>query len=120
MNSDMLVALAGLAVSMTWTPGANNVMLTASGANFGWRRTVPHAIGVAVGFPVMLFLIAMGLGKVFAAEPGLARLVGWLGLAVMVWFAWRIAMADASGSGARARPLRFIEAVGFQWLNPKG
>ena len=120
MNPDMLLALAGLAVSMTWTPGPNNVMLAASGANFGWRRTVPHAIGVAVGFPIMLFLIAMGLGEVFAAEPRLARLVGWLGLGVMFWFAWRIAMADPAGTGARARPLSFIEAVGFQWLNPKG
>ena len=59
MNTDAIAALAGLAVAMTWTPGPNNVMLAASGANFGWRRTVPHAMGVSFGFPVMLFIIAM-------------------------------------------------------------
>lgn len=120
MNTDTLLALAGLAVSMTWTPGPNNVMLAASGANFGWRRTVPHALGVALGFPLMLFLIAIGLGRILAAEPRLTGMVAWAGLAVMLWFAWRIATADPVAPERRSRPLNFIEALGFQWLNPKG
>ncbi len=124
MDGDLLLALAGLAVSMTWTPGPNNMMLAASGANFGWRRTVPHAMGVTLGFPVMLFLVAMGLGRVFAAQPWLATAIGWAGFAAMLWFAWRIATAHvsrpASDPDAGARPLSFLEAGAFQWVNPKG
>ncbi len=119
MDADTLAALAGLAVAMTWTPGPNNVMLAASGANFGWRRTVPHAMGVSFGFPVMLFAVAMGLGQVFAARPEIARALGWIGLAVMLWFAWRIAMADPARAERRSRPLSFLEAGAFQWINPK-
>ena len=120
MNAEALAALAGLAVSMTWTPGPNNVMLAASGANFGWRRTVPHAMGVTLGFPLMLVLIALGLGRVFAAEPRIATVLAWAGLAFMLWFAWRIANADPARPESRARPLSFLEAGAFQWINPKG
>lgn len=120
MNGELVAALAGLAVSMTWTPGPNNMMLAASGANFGWRRTMPHAMGVTLGFPVMMFLVAMGLGRVFAAEPRLAVALGWVGFAAMLWFAWRIATADAAGPDSRSRPLSFLEASAFQWVNPKG
>ena len=119
MNADTLAALAGLAVAMTWTPGPNNMMLAASGANFGWRRTVPHAMGVCFGFPLMLFVVAMGLGQVFAAEPRLARALGWVGLVAMLWFAWRIATAGPGGAARRSRPLSFLEAGAFQWVNPK-
>ena len=119
MDADTLAALAGLAVAMTWTPGPNNMMLAASGANFGWRRTVPHAMGVSFGFPVMLFVVAMGLGQVFAARPEIAVALGWVGLAAMLWFAWRIAMADPGRAARRSRPLSFLEAGAFQWVNPK-
>ena len=119
MNAETLVALAGLAVSMTWTPGPNNMMLAASGANFGWRRTVPHAMGVTLGFPLMLVLVAMGLGRVFAAEPRLATALAWAGLAAMLWFAWRIAHSDPARAEGRSRPLSFLEAGAFQWVNPK-
>ncbi len=119
MDFDALAALAGLAVAMTWTPGPNNMMLAASGANFGWRRTVPHAMGVSFGFPVMLFVVAMGLGRLFAAEPRIAEALAWVGLAAMLWFAWRIATADAGRGERRSRPLSFLEAGAFQWINPK-
>lgn len=120
MDGELLAALAGLAVSMTWTPGPNNMMLAASGANFGWRRTVPHAMGVTLGFPVMLFLVALGFGRVFAAEPRLPVAIGWVGFAAMLWFAWRIATADVARAETRSRPLSFLEASAFQWVNPKG
>lgn len=119
MNAETIAALAGLAVSMTWTPGPNNVMLAASGANFGWRRTVPHALGVTIGFPVMLVLIAAGLGRILAAEPRIAAALAWIGFAAMLWFAWRIATADPAMAEARSRPLNFFEAGAFQWVNPK-
>ena len=119
MDLDEILVLAGVAMSMTWTPGPNNAMLTASGANFGWRRTVPHSMGVAFGVPIMLFLIAMGLGRVFAAEPMIATVIGWIGFGAILWFAWRIATADAASADGRSKPLTFVEACGFQWVNPK-
>jgi threonine/homoserine/homoserine lactone efflux protein len=120
MDGETLAALAGLSFAMTWTPGPNNVMLAASGANFGWRRTVPHTLGVTFGFPLMLVLVALGLGRVFEAEPRLATALAWAGLAAMLWFAWRIATADAARAESRSRPLSFLEAGAFQWVNPKG
>ena len=119
MDPQTLIALAGVAASMTWTPGPNNMMLAASGANYGWRRTLPHSLGVSIGFPVMLIAVATGLGQVFDAEPRLARWLGWAGLAVILWFAWRIATADPARAGRRGRPLSFLEASAFQWVNPK-
>ena len=119
MDPETLTALAGIAVSMTWAPGPNNAMLSASGANYGWRRSVPHVTGVAVGFPVMLVLVASGLEHVLQAFPFAVEILGWAGFAMMVWFAWRIATANASRESARSRPLTFFEATAFQWVNPK-
>lgn len=119
MDLDAIAALTAVAVSMTWTPGPNNLMLAASGANFGWRRTIGHALGVSVGFPVMLLVVAFGLGGILEAEPRIAEALRWAGFAAMLWFAWRIAMADAATAGTRSRPLNFFEASAFQWVNPK-
>lgn len=119
MTFETVTALAGLAVSMTWTPGPNNMMLAASGANFGWRATLGHAMGVAVGFPIMLFLVAIGLGQVLTAFPILTQILKALGFAAMLWFAWKIATAAAATAEGTARPLTFLQACGFQWINPK-
>jgi threonine/homoserine/homoserine lactone efflux protein len=119
MDLQTLLALAGFAFATTWTPGPNNMMLAASGASFGWRMTVPHAVGVALGFPVMVFLIALGLGEVFQRSQVLRTGLAWAGFAIMLYLAWRIAMAGAATANRRARPLRFHEAAAFQWVNPK-
>ena len=119
MNLETATALAGIAVSMTWTPGPNNAMLSASGANYGWRRSVPHVMGVGIGFPIMLTLVALGLGRWLEAFPIIVEILSWLGFAMMAWFAWRIATADAVHGNARSRPLTFFEASLFQWVNPK-
>ena len=123
MSLDTILALAAIAVTMTWTPGPNNVMLTASGANFGLWRTLPHAFGVAVGFPVMLFLVALGLGGVLQTFPLLAAALSWTGFIAMVWFSWKIASAPVSGQShdgsARSKPLNLWQAAAFQWVNPK-
>ena len=119
MEPPILLALLGFAFATTWTPGPNNVMLAASGAAFGWRSSLPHSMGVALGFPLMVFLIALGLGAVFqrsqALQTGLAR----FGFTVMLYLAWRIATAGAAKAQTRTRPLRFHEAAAFQWVNPK-
>lgn len=120
MDAEILLALVGFAFATTWTPGPNNMMLAASGATFGWRATLPHALGVALGYPLMVFLIALGLGEVFQRSPTLRTGLAWAGFCVMLWLAWRIATADAARARARSRPLRFHEAAAFQWINPKG
>jgi threonine/homoserine/homoserine lactone efflux protein len=119
MSPEILLALVGFAFATTWTPGPNNMMLAASGATFGWRATLPHAMGVALGFPVMVFLIALGLGEIFQRSPAFRSGLAWLGFAVMLWLAWRIATADAAKAHTRTRPLHFHEAAAFQWVNPK-
>ena len=119
MDLQTLLALAGFAFATTWTPGPNNMMLASSGATFGWRPTVPHAMGVALGFPLMVFLIALGLGEVFHRVALLKTVLTWAGFAVMLWLAWRIANAGAARAKARTRPLHFHEAAAFQWINPK-
>ena len=119
MSAETLVALFALAATAAWTPGPNNLMLAASGANFGLRRSLPHAFGVAGGCFAMMFAIAAGLGAVIAASPLLKDAMRWAGAALLLWFAWRIANAGRSNAEARSRPLSFFEAAGFQWVNPK-
>ena len=119
MKLQILLALTGFAFATSWTPGPNNMMLAASGATFGWRLTVPHALGVALGFPFMVFLIALGLGEVFQRSQVLQTGLTWGGFAVMLYLAWRIATAGAAKATSRTRPLRFHEAAAFQWVNPK-
>jgi len=113
-------SLIGFAVATSVTPGPNNLMLMASGANFGFRRTLPHLFGVAFGFMAMLLALGIGLGAAFEAVPELLAVLRWLGLAYLLYLAWRI--ASASGSLDRrggGRPMTFPEAALFQWLNPK-
>ena len=119
MSLEALPALAGIAVSMTWTPGPNNAMLSASGANYGWRRSMPHVMGVAIGFPVMLIVVAFGLVRVLDAFPIVVEVLRWIGLGMLAWFAWRIATAVGTGQNTQGEPLTFIEAIAFQWVNPK-
>lgn len=121
LDLDRLQALSALAVASLWTPGPNNVMLAASGATFGLRRTVPHALGVALGFGAMVFLVALFLGELFRAVPVFATALKYVGAAVMLWLAWRVATAGRAQADkpSRARPFSFVEACAFQWINPK-
>ena len=129
-------SMAALAFVATWTPGPNNMMLASSGATFGFRRTIPHALGVALGFPAMYFAVALGFETILLAietqlaeiHPLLGRLREALTLvaaAVLVWFGVRIALsgrqrADQPNPDARSgRPFSFWEAAAFQWINPK-
>jgi threonine/homoserine/homoserine lactone efflux protein len=103
------------------TPGPNNMMLLASGLNYGFRRTVPHLLGVTIGFTLMVALIGLGLGQVFAAVPLLYTLLKIIGTIYMLWLAWKIANAappEVDGQAA-SRPMTFLEAALFQWVNPK-
>ncbi len=120
MTPETLVALTGFAFVTSATPGPNNLMLMASGAQFGMRRTVPHMLGISVGFSVMCLLVGLGVAGVIFAVPMADLVLKLLSAAYMLWLAWKIARAGAPGEGrAAARPMSFAAAAGFQWVNPK-
>ena len=121
MTPALLLAFVGFAFVSSITPGPNNTMLLASGANYGFRRTVPHIAGISLGCVFMLLLVGFGLGQAFAAVPWLYRVLRWVGAAYLLWLAWRIATAGTMKDGAAGggRPLTFWQAAAFQWVNPK-
>jgi threonine/homoserine/homoserine lactone efflux protein len=113
-------AALAFAVSMSASPGPNNAMVAASGANWGFRRTVPHMLGIAIGFPVMLVAVALGAGEALRAMPAAGAALRWAGAAYLLWLAWSIARATPGAAGeARGAPLGFWGAALFQWVNPK-
>ncbi len=118
---NILLALATFSLVSSITPGPNNLMLLASGVNFGLRRTMPHMLGVGIGFPLMVAVVGLGLSGVFQAAPGLYDALKWMGAAYMLWLAWRIANAGPvqAGEAARGQPMTFLAAAAFQWVNPK-
>ncbi|WP_207536662.1 LysE family translocator [Sabulicella rubraurantiaca] len=115
-----LAAVTGFAFAMAATPGPNNAMVTASGANWGFRRTVPHILGISLGFPFMFLAVALGAGEALRLLPWLNGVLRWVGAAYLLWLAWRIATAvPATGKEAHGRPFSFLQAALFQWVNPK-
>lgn len=120
MTPDALISLIAFAFVTSVTPGPNNMMLLASGANFGFRRTVPHMLGIGIGHSLMVFLVGMGLAGAFEAWPPLHTVLTVVSVAYMLWLAWKIAGAAApEGGRAGGRPFTFLQAAGFQWVNPK-
>jgi threonine/homoserine/homoserine lactone efflux protein len=122
MPYDLFLALVVFAFVMAMTPGPNNIMLTASGVNFGFARSVPHMSGVTIGFLVLVGACAGGLGLLFASVPALQLVLKVAGAGYMLWLAWKVANSKpADGEGdAAAQPLTFLQAAAFQWVNPKG
>lgn len=117
---EFLIPFTLFAIAGSFTPGPNNIMLTASGANFGFRRTLPHILGICIGFPLMVAAVGIGLGRLFEVVPATHAVLKVAGTAYLLWLAWRIATAGSADAGdAGARPLSFIEAAAFQWVNPK-
>lgn len=121
MPADIFLALVVFSFVMAFTPGPNNIMLAASGVNFGFSRTIPHMIGVTLGFAVLLAACAAGLGLAFAALPSLQLMLKIGGALYMLWLAFKVATAHLTSeeTGAAARPFTFLQAAAFQWINPK-
>jgi threonine/homoserine/homoserine lactone efflux protein len=121
MSLQTLLALVAFAFVTSFTPGPNNIMLTASGVNFGFGRSIPHMLGVEVGFVVLLFAAGCGLGSLFMAAPQLQIVLKVAGALYMLWLAWKVANAGRSDgpAGGRAQPMTFLQAAAFQWVNPK-
>jgi threonine/homoserine/homoserine lactone efflux protein len=117
----LLGPLILFAAAMCLTPGPNVIMVTACAANFGFRRAIPQMLGITLGFGVMVMAAGFGLAGAFHAEPRLHAALKVAGAFYLLYLAWRIATADrASGSDGPARPIGFLEAALFTWLNPKG
>lgn len=121
-TSATLAALGGFAFVTSITPGPNNLMLLASGTNFGWRRSLPHLLGISFGFGAMLALVGLGLDDVFNRFPGLHDGLKWASLAYLLYLAFKVATAappTGGGDEARGRPMGFWAAALFQAVNPK-
>jgi threonine/homoserine/homoserine lactone efflux protein len=120
MTLDLLTALATFAFVTVMTPGPNNLMLMASGTNFGFSRSIPHMLGVGLGFPLMVAFVGLGVMQVFDLWPLSYTLLKIGSVAYLVYLAWKIANAapprDAEASG---KPLTFLQSAAFQWVNPK-
>ncbi len=120
MSFTILTALFGFAFVATVTPGPNNLMLMASGANFGFRRTVPHMLGIVVGLAVMTLLVGLGLMALFDAIPVFHAVLKIVSIGYLLWLAWKVAMAaPVKDSASDQRPMTFLQAAAFQWVNPK-
>ena len=121
MNLEIITALIAFAFVSSITPGPNNLMLLASGANFGFQRTIPHMLGVAIGFVLMLILVGIGLMQVFDAYPISHQILKFCSICYLLYLAYRIATAAAPEESGKdgARPFTFMQAALFQWVNPK-
>ncbi|WP_322893397.1 MULTISPECIES: LysE family translocator [unclassified Yoonia] len=120
MTYEILIALIGFAFASSVTPGPNNVMLLASGANYGLRRTVPHMLGISLGHAFMVSMVGIVLLGVFLTYPVLNLILKIVSAAYMLWLAWKIANAvPPEAKAVTGKPFTFLQAAAFQWVNPK-
>jgi len=121
MTPDLILALIAFALVSSLTPGPNNLMLMASGANFGLKRTVPHMLGVSIGFVFMVVLVGAGLVQVFDAYPVSYTVLKVVSVAYLLYLAWKIGSNRKPPKGAKtgSKPMTFLQAAAFQWVNPK-
>lgn len=121
MNAEILTALAIFAFVSSITPGPNNLMLMNSGANYGFKRTLPHALGVGIGFTVMVALVGLGIMQLFDIFPISYQILKVLSIVYLLYLAGKIAMSNSSieTDNSNAKPFTFVQAAMFQWVNPK-
>jgi len=121
MSHELIIALVVFATAALFTPGPNNIMLMTSGLNFGFQRTLPHLLGVCIGFLLLFAVIGFGLGAVFAAYPVLQTVLKYAGAAYLIFLAVRIARSRPATrkDTETSRPMTFTGAVLFQWVNIK-
>ncbi|MEJ6395341.1 LysE family translocator [Gymnodinialimonas sp. 2305UL16-5] len=120
MTYDLISGLVLFAFVSSITPGPNNIMLMASGANFGLGRTAPHMLGVSLGHAGMTLILGLGLVQLFHTLPWLRLALTAISVVYLLWLAWKVAnAAPPADAPDDARPLTFLQAAGFQWVNPK-
>lgn len=118
---DLLFALVVFCLVTLFTPGPNNLMLMTSGLNFGFRQGMPHLLGVVLGFTLMVLIVGFGLGAIFEAWPLLYVVLKYAGAVYLLYLAWEIAVSQPPErlSESAGRPIGFLQAAAFQWVNPK-
>ena len=120
VESGMYLAITLFAISSTITPGPNNIMIMTSGLNFGIKKSLPHFFGICLGFPVMVILVGLGFSLLFTKYPLFHETIKIAGVLYLIYLAWLVAhSAEASSVNKPAKPLSFINAALFQWVNPK-
>jgi threonine/homoserine/homoserine lactone efflux protein len=122
--TDLILTLVAFAFLSAGTPGPNNVMLMASGMNYGFRRSLGHITGVALGFPLMIVAVGLGLSQLFAMLPWLEMALKYVCAAYLIYLAYKIAtaqpkIAEGGALEVSGNPLTFVQAAAFQWVNPK-
>ncbi|WP_394494461.1 LysE family translocator [Shewanella sp. ENK2] len=118
---ELVFTIAIFAFSAGITPGPNNIMLMTSGVNFGIKRSMPHLLGIIIGFPSMVVAIGLGLSAVFQAYPMTHQVIKVAGIIYLLYLSWRIANSSSNLEGKQtAKPFNFFQAAAFQWVNPKG
>ncbi|WP_261817965.1 LysE family translocator [Vibrio gallicus] len=120
MELHHLGALLLFALVSTATPGPNNIMLMSSGANVGFKKTIPHMLGITIGFAVMLILVGVGLISVFNAYPQSHTILKYVSLGYLLYLAAKIATSGKAKEQRSFTAMSFLGAASFQWVNPKG
>jgi threonine/homoserine/homoserine lactone efflux protein len=117
---DTVLPLALFAFVSSITPGPNNVMLTSSGLLFGFTRSIPHMLGITVGFGVLLALCAAGIGSLIMAVPAITVALKTAGSLYLLCLAWQLRdIAYRPQQASQAKPMSFLGAALFQFANPK-
>jgi len=119
MSPALLAAFLAAAIPSFFTPGPNNLMLMASTARFGLARTIPMAVGICLGFPLMVLVIGLGLSEVFVQYPWLKSVLKYVAVANFLWMAWQLLGLRIGEAQGGDRPLGLFQAMLFQWVNPK-
>ena len=114
-----------LSIALFWfvaayTPGPNNIVASYSGFNFGITKTIPHILGVTLGFTSLVFFLTVGLINVFKLFPIIQEIIKYLGTLFLLYLAYKISFSKISAEAERVNPVKFIETFLFQYLNPKG
>jgi threonine/homoserine/homoserine lactone efflux protein len=119
VDTTTFAAFVAAAIPGFFTPGPNNLMLMASSAKFGFARTIPHGLGVTIGFALMVMLVGVGVGEVFRYLQWLEPVLKVLAAINLLYLAWTLLGLKIKDQGAGEKPLSFLQAAGFQWINPK-
>ena len=117
----MLLSILSFSSATFFSPGPNNLMLLSSGLTFGYKQTIPHILGIVIGFPLMVVAVGLGVGTLFKLFPLAYTILKIIGTLYLLWMAWKIATSKGklSSQSKTAKPFSFIQSALFQWVNPK-
>ena len=119
ISLQLFIALVSFYFVMFVTPGPNNAMLTASGIKFGFRRTLPHLIGIPCGHIIQITLVCLGMGKIFQIYPNIQEVLKYVCAAYLLYLGYKIIGSFSEHKKDSSRPLKLYEAALFQFVNPK-